>query len=98
MAVLNRVLSVSEIKLMQSFEENLAKLCVLLQEHAKGDVVVNSDTRLSSELGIDSARLMEVLLEVEDAFDVSIPLNVLPNVYTVSDLCSELQKILGARR
>ena len=82
---------------MQSFEENLAKLCSVLQEHAKGDVVVSSDTLLASELGIDSAQLMAVLLEVEDAFDISIPLNVLPNVYTVSDLCSELQKLLGAR-
>lgn len=82
---------------MQSFEENLAQLCSVLQQHAKGDVVVNADTLLASELGIDSAQLMEVLLEVEDAFDISIPLNVLPNVYTVSDLGSELQKLLGAR-
>ncbi len=82
---------------MQSFDEILQRLCSVLQEHAKGDVVVHSDTLLASDLGIDSAQLMEVLLEVEDAFDISIPLNVLPNVYTVNDLCSELQKLLGAR-
>ena len=38
---------------------------------------------------------MEVLLEVEDGFDISIPLNVLPNVVTVEDLSIELEKLLG---
>lgn len=82
---------------MQSYEENLAQLCNVLQQHAKGDVVVKADTMLASDLGIDSAQLMEILLEVEDEFDVSIPLNLLPNVYTVNDLSVELEKLLGAR-
>jgi acyl carrier protein len=80
---------------MQSYEENLAKLCNVLQRHTQADVVVGEDTMLASDLGIDSAQLMEVLLEVEDEFDISIPLNVLPNVYTVKDLTLELEKLLG---
>lgn len=80
---------------MQSYDENLAALCKVLQKHAIADIVVGEDTMLASDLGIDSAQLMEVLLEVEDEFDISIPLNVLPNVYTVKDLTVELQKLLG---
>ena len=83
---------------MQSDEENLSKLCRVLQQHAKSDVVVSADTLLASDLGIDSAQLMEVLLEVEDEFDISIPLNVLPNVYSVNDLYVELQKLLSGGR
>ena len=78
-------------------EANLAKLCAVLQVHAQNDVVVNGDTQLATELGVDSAQLMEVLLEVEDEFDISIPLNILPNVYTVNDLCAELENLLAAR-
>lgn len=81
---------------MQSFEENLNKLCGVLQAHAQDNVVVTADTMLASDLGIDSAQLMEVLLEIEDEFDISIPLNVLPNVYTVNDLAVELEKLLKA--
>jgi acyl carrier protein len=81
---------------MQSYEDNLAKLCNVLQRHADTDIVVGEGTMLASELGIDSAQLMEVLLEVEDEFDVSIPLNVLPNVYTVKDLTVELGRLLGS--
>jgi len=82
---------------MQSHEENLAQLCAVLQRHAQTDVTVAADTMLASDLGIDSAQLMEVLLEVEDEFDISIPLNVLPNISTVDDLTAELDKLLGGR-
>ncbi len=81
---------------MHTPEENLAKLCNVLQQHATVDVVVGEETMLASDLGIDSAQLLEVLLEVEDEFDISIPLNILPNVVTVKDLSIELEKLLGA--
>ncbi|TDJ60630.1 MAG: acyl carrier protein [Proteobacteria bacterium] len=81
---------------MQSYDEILATLCKVLQRHANADMVVVEDTLLASDLGIDSAQLMEVLLDVEDEFDISIPLNVLPNVYTVKDLNVELEKLLRA--
>lgn len=81
---------------MQSYDEILATLCKVLQHHANADMVVVEDTLLASDLGIDSAQLMEVLLDVEDEFDISIPLNVLPNVYTVKDLNVELEKLLRA--
>ena len=80
---------------MQTQEENLEKLCNILQQNAKLDVVVGAKTMLATDLGIDSAQLMEILLEVEDEFDISIPLNVLPNVVTVEDLSIELEKLLG---
>ena len=81
---------------MNSHDENLTKLCGVLQRNTKADVVVGPETQLASDLEIDSAQLMEVLLGVEDEFDVSIPLNVLPNVYSVEDLTFEIDKLLGA--
>ncbi|MFP6680743.1 MAG: phosphopantetheine-binding protein, partial [Gammaproteobacteria bacterium] len=85
----------ADIGIMQTQEENLEKLCNILQQNAKLDVVVGAKTMLATDLGIDSAQLMEILLEVEDEFDISIPLNVLPNVVTVEDLSIELEKLLG---
>ncbi|MGR9090713.1 MAG: acyl carrier protein [Gammaproteobacteria bacterium] len=83
---------------MDSHEENLTKLCGVLQRNTKSDVVVGPETQLASDLEIDSAQLMEVLLEVEDEFDISIPLNVLPNVYSVEELAFEIDKLLGVSR
>ncbi len=81
---------------MDTFDERLAVLCGLLQPHATQGVVVGPETMLASDLGIDSAQLLEVLLEVEDEFDVSIPLNVLPSVQTVNELMNELDKLIEA--
>ena len=80
---------------MQSYEQILATLCKLLQAHAKEDLTVEWKTLLTSELGLDSALLMEILLEIEDEFDVSIPLNTLPDIYDVKDMARMLEKLLN---
>jgi acyl carrier protein len=37
---------------------------------------------------------MQVLLKIEDQFDISIPLNNLPNIRTVKDLGQEIETLL----
>jgi acyl carrier protein len=37
--------------------------------------------------------VMELMMELEDHFDISIPLNSLPDVNTVADLASEITKL-----
>ncbi|MCA9452715.1 MAG: acyl carrier protein, partial [Nitrospira sp.] len=39
-------------------------------------------------------QVMQVLLKIEDHFDISIPLNNLPNIRTVKDLGEEIEKLL----
>jgi len=80
---------------MRSYDDNLARLCAILQPHAKDGAPVVEDTMLATELGLDSAQFLELILEIEESFDISIPLNVLPDVYTVKDLVMELEKLLG---
>jgi acyl carrier protein len=38
---------------------------------------------------------MELLLFVEDSFDISIPVSILPDVKTVGDLAKQVEKIVG---
>jgi acyl carrier protein len=52
------------------------------------------DTDLVADLGFDSLKVMKLLEEVEDSYDISIPLNVLPEIRTVSDFSEQLQRIL----
>ena len=48
------------------------------------------------DLGLDSLKIMELMLEIEDHFDVSIPLNVLPDIRTIKDLARQLESIAAA--
>ena len=56
---------------------------------------VNEDTDLVADLGLDSLKVMKILESVEDRFDISIPLNVLPDVRTVKDFAIQIQKLTG---
>lgn len=55
-------------------------------------------TEILVDLGLDSVQVMELLLEAEERFDISIPLNILPSVRTVGDLARELQRLAGDDR
>jgi len=44
---------------------------VLLQDHAQLQAPIKDDTDLINDLGFDSLKLMEMLEEVEDMFDIT---------------------------
>ena len=52
-----------------------------------------TDTELVGDLGLSSLKIMDLLLEVEDRFDVSVPMNILPDVNTVRDFAQQLEKL-----
>lgn len=68
----------------------------VLQPFAKEGQTIDDDTELVADLGLDSVQVMELLLEIEDRFDISIPLNILPDVRTVHDLSVQLLKITNS--
>ena len=55
--------------------------------------LINAETDLVADLGLDSLKVMKLVETVEDSFDISIPLNILPDVRTVSDFVLEIQKL-----
>jgi len=74
--------------ILQAIEEILKPFVPLGQK-------VNEDTDLVADLGLDSLKVMKILESVEDRFDISIPLNVLPDVRTVKDFALQIQKLTG---
>ena len=49
-------------------------------------VALDTDTDIARDLDIDSLALMNMVMELEDTFDMSIPLDRLAQVRTVGDL------------
>jgi acyl carrier protein len=49
-------------------------------------VRVTDDTDIARDLAVDSLALMNIVMELEDRFDLSIPLDRLAVVQTVGDL------------
>ncbi len=67
----------------------------LLLEYAQLQVPIQDDTDLINDLGFDSLKLMEMLEDVEDIFDITYPLNDLSNLHTVKDFVLQIQQIVG---
>ena len=82
---------------MAGYEEALAQLYEILKPYAKEGLVLSEETELVADLGLDSMQVMQLLLETEERFDISIPLNVLPDVRTVRDFALQIQQQTGQR-
>ena len=61
------------------------------------DVTGAGDTVIAKDLTIDSLAIMDMVMELEDRFDVSIPMNVVAEIHTVDQLADTILK-LHARR
>ncbi len=61
----------------------------------KPDVEFTENTDLVTELGLSSLQVMELIEHIEDHFDISISLNILPDINTVGDLARKLQELNG---
>jgi acyl carrier protein len=80
---------------MQTYETILSLVIELVQPLAPQGREVREDTDLVSDLEFDSLKVMNLVEQVEDRFDVSVPLNILPDIRTVRDFAVQLQRIIG---
>ena len=80
---------------MQTYETILSLVIELVQPLAPQGREVREDTDLVSDLEFDSLKVMKLVEQVEDRFDVSVPLNILPDIRTVRDFAVQLQRIIG---
>ena len=64
-----------------------------LQPSFKGAGAISADTSLSQDFNLDSVGIMDLMMELEEKFDVSIPLNHLPEIQTVGDLALTIKKL-----
>jgi acyl carrier protein len=52
---------------------------------------------LVTDLGFDSLQVLEVVSELEDRFDISIPLNDVPLTRTVAQVVSQVTALIEGR-
>jgi len=56
-----------------------------------------AQTDLSADLSLDSVSMMEILVEIEDHYDISLPLNMMANVNTVQDLVDQIKPLVESK-
>jgi acyl carrier protein len=57
--------------------------------------IVDGNTHLASELGLDSAQVMDLIMEIEDHLDISIPVATIAEARTLDQLCDSVRRVVS---
>ncbi|MFO0910751.1 MAG: acyl carrier protein [Isosphaeraceae bacterium] len=60
-------------------------------------MTITADSLLVEDLALDSLDLVGVLMKLEDHYQLSIEVDEIPNLKTVSDLGAQIETLLGDR-
>jgi acyl carrier protein len=75
--------------------ENIeAEIVRVVQARIPAGVQVSAQTRIARDLGLDSVAVMDFVMDIEDHFDISIPLDRVAEVETVEDLSRAVEALL----
>jgi acyl carrier protein len=78
---------------MTEYREYLDFLYSTLEPHNKKKLDLSESTHLVADIGLSSLEVMEFIEKIEDHFDISIPLNILPDVNTIGELAKKVQEL-----
>lgn len=77
-------------------EENdlvFRKICSLLEPLNKKGLKLERETDMLADLEIDSVSVLDVLMDVEDCYDISIPASTISEIKTVGELVDAIHAI-----
>jgi acyl carrier protein len=80
---------------MASYQECLQIIRELAEPFTDEGVTIEEDSVLGAELGLSSLRTLELVAELEDRLDISLPLNALPGIRTVAEMARLLEEASG---
>jgi len=75
-------------------EDVLAAILGVLGSFNKTGVELSESTRFTEDLSFDSLIVMEFVADVEDRLDISVPLNILPDIENVGQLSAAIIEIM----
>lgn len=80
---------------MPTYEDIVPQLIDAVRDIVSKDLNIDENTDLVSDLEFDSLKVMNLMEDIEDHFDISVPLNVLADIRTIKDLALQLERLTG---
>ena len=75
----------------------IREICLHLEPYQAGEKPIIGETVIAKDLTIDSLAIMDMVMELEDRFDVSIPMSVIAEIHTVDQLADTIQDLRASR-
>ncbi|MEM6626808.1 MAG: acyl carrier protein [Pseudomonadota bacterium] len=73
-----------------------ATIYAVLAEYIPEGKEITGDTRIVADLEIDSVDVFDLIMEVEDAYDISISMELISTTHTVGELVDVVDDLIGA--
>jgi len=71
-------------------DEMMQEVCHQLAPFRTDDAPIADGTVIYKDLSIDSLAVMDIILELEDRFEISIPINTVAEIHTVRELVNAM--------
>jgi acyl carrier protein len=68
----------------------------ILKRLSRRPIEPSVDHELMADLGFDSLQVLELVGELEDHFDIAVPLNALTHIRTVGQIVSEIRALASS--
>jgi acyl carrier protein len=78
---------------MPDYDTLLKQISELLTPLVEENTEISEESDFVADLGFDSLKVMKLLEQVEDLYDISIPLNILPDIESVKDFVLQIEKL-----
>jgi acyl carrier protein len=75
-----------------------AEIVQTLSGRLPAGVQVSADTRIVPGLGLDSVGVLDFIMDLEQRFDISIPLDRIAEVQTIAELSRAIVTLMGTTR
>ena len=70
-----------------------AQIVELLARRIPAGIQVSAQTQIVGGLGLDSVAILDFIMDVEDRFDISIPLDRVAEVQTIAELSRAIEAL-----
>ncbi len=80
---------------MTQITDIVPTLVELLKPFNVENKTLTAETDIPAELNIDSVGVLDFIMEVEDKYDIEIPMNAVANIRTVGELAEYVSKKLN---
>ncbi|WND01916.1 acyl carrier protein [Temperatibacter marinus] len=76
-------------------EEIRTKIYELITPLNKKGISLKPETTFASDLELDSLTVMDLVADIEDEFDILLPINKLPELETIQQVADAVEEDLG---
>ncbi len=75
----------------------LQDICGLLEPFNKKGIDLTEAVDITADLNIDSVAVLDLIMTVEDTYDISIPINLLSDVHTIGELSETVRTVIAGK-